>query len=125
LRKKSKTGIEKEGITFEKVTAQGNKNGLTDTMIDPLKCNDCDPIITVLSGGYSKDPGWSVREFANKNNHSLVVRVDFGKSSFLFTGDLEIEGIKEVLNCYRPTGQSHNNLLDTDILRIGHQQHRK
>jgi len=42
-----------------------------------------------LSGRRDDNPGWSYEDFDNKNNHSIVIRVDFGKASFLFTGDLE------------------------------------
>jgi hypothetical protein len=42
-----------------------------------------------LSGRRNDNPGWSHEDFDNKNNHSIVIRLDFGKASFLFTGDLE------------------------------------
>lgn len=58
---------------------------------------------------------WSDGEFEQKNNHSIVTRVDFGQSSFLFTGDLEEPGIKRLLDRHEtPT------LLDVDVYHVGH-----
>ena len=120
LRNKNKYGLAVEDVTFEKAIANGNRDGLTDSMIDPVQCDKCDPKITVLSGGFLKNPGWSVKQFANKNNHSLVIRVDFGKSSFLFTGDLEEDALNKVVAYYHPVDAAHPGLLDTDILKAGH-----
>lgn len=67
---------------------------LTDEVIDPIRCDDIDPTITVQWGQVpEKPPGWSREDFKSEHNHSLVVRVDFGESSFLVTGDLERAGI--------------------------------
>lgn len=52
------------------------------------------------------------KSYADPNNTSLVLRVDFGETRFLFTGDMETE--------------AENDLLDTgadvkaDVLKIGH-----
>jgi competence protein ComEC len=89
--------------------------GLTDADVDPLKCPDCDPRIVVLSGQHTDDPDWSEEELDNKNNHSLVIRVDFGEASFLFTGDLEEPGIEELLALYQNT-----SALDVDMYHVGH-----
>jgi competence protein ComEC len=101
------------------VMASGNRQGLTNGEIDPLQCADCDPQIRILAGQWDSDPGWAHSEFDNKNNHSLVIRVDFGESSFLFDGDLEEEGIETILTYYR-NGNSHAPLLDVDVFHVGH-----
>ena len=49
----------------------------------------------------------------NINNRSIVVRLDYGEFSALFTGDLENEGEQYILGKYR-------NFLDTDFLKVGH-----
>ena len=46
------------------------------------------------------------------NNMSVVVKITYGETSFLFTGDAETEEEKEVLE----TGA----LLDSDVLHLGH-----
>lgn len=91
------------------------KRGLTDDSIDPLKCDDCDPKIVILSGGKDENPGWSKKDFQNLNNHSLVSRVDFGESSFLFTGDMESPALATLVDYYRRT-----SMLDVDVYQVGH-----
>jgi hypothetical protein len=61
------------------------------------------------------NPGWADRDFDNLNNHSVVVRVDFGESSFLFTGDLEEPAIETLVEYYADT-----DLLDVDVYLVGH-----
>ncbi len=91
------------------------RSGLTDADIDPLMCGDCDPQIRILSGGRNTNPGWTDGDFDNLNNHSVVVRVDFGEASFLFTGDLQEPGIETLLDEYSDT-----DLLDVDVYLVGH-----
>jgi beta-lactamase superfamily II metal-dependent hydrolase len=111
-----------KGITLrEAVNSEimmgGNKAGITDGVIDPLHCDRCDPAITVYSGQWDNDPNWSQTALNNKNNHSLVIRVDFGNTSLLFTGDLEAEGIKSLLDYY---GTAARRAFDVDLYHIGH-----
>lgn len=96
------------------ITAAG-PNGLTGPIIDPLICPRVDPDIRVLSGSYRDDPGWPDGEFENGNNQSLVIRVAYGKASFLFTGDLEEPAIETLLTRYHG-----NPLLDVDVYEVGH-----
>jgi len=90
---------------------------LSNDTIDPLRCNGTDPKITVLSGRFAQLPtGWTQRESdKNGNLHSLIIKVEFGQSSFLFTGDLEIKAIKKVLALYAGTNQ-----LDSDVWEVSH-----
>ncbi len=49
--------------------------------ISRFRRNDCDPKIHVLFGRITQQPDdWTSDEFENKNNHSLVTRVDVGQS---------------------------------------------
>ncbi|WP_298166605.1 MBL fold metallo-hydrolase [Novosphingobium sp.] len=96
--------------------------GLTDNIIDPIACPTIDPRIRVLAGGRELPDGtefrpsdWGDEDIENGNNHSLVIRVDFGQSSFLFPGDLENAGISDLLARYAGT-----TLLDTDVLEVSH-----
>jgi len=89
--------------------------GLTDAVIDPVHGADVDPVLTVLWGQVASDPGWGATPFKNNNNHSVVVRVDFGKASVLVTGDLEEPAIRDMLKRYQGT-----SLLDADIYEVGH-----
>ncbi len=94
--------------------------GLSDGVIDPITCQPIDPAITALWGRVESDPGWpGIRfgktPFQNNNNHSVVLRIAFGKASGLFTGDLEEPAIKDLLTRSRASG-----LLDVDLYQVGH-----
>ena len=95
-------------------------HGLTDGIIDPIRCAKTDPQIHALWGQVAGDPGWPGMRFGktpfqNANNHSVVLRVDFGKASALFTGDLEEPAIRDLLQRSGTTG-----VLDVDIYQVGH-----
>ena len=47
------------------------------------------------------------------NNSSIVVKIENGDNSFLFTGDAEIESEKEMLSSY-------GSKLKSDVLKVGH-----
>ena len=103
-------------IAESQIRALPSKTGLTDDDIDPVACSECDPKIKILSGRYDdEEPGWSEEEFDNKNNHSLCIRVDFGASSILFTGDME-ESALETMRVYYTGTQ----MLDVDVWHVGH-----
>ena len=52
--------------------------------------------------------------YKDVNNYSVVIRVDFGESSFLFTGDAEADSEAEMVRLYTAAD------LDCDILKVGH-----
>lgn len=97
--------------------------GMTNATIDPLDCGATDPEIRVLWGGLRPRPaGWNRKDHGNGNNHSIVVRIDFGDASILWTGDLEEAdepggraGIESLVDSYAGTG-----LLDVDVYQVGH-----
>ena len=91
------------------------KLGLTNDAIDPVDCQGTDPIITVLSTHPHMNPGWPAADWRDKNNSSLVIRVDFGKASYLFTGDLEAPAIEHLLALH-----AGSPLLDADVYVVGH-----
>lgn len=92
-----------------------HRRGITDATIDPLQCALCDPQIHILAGQMPDDVGWTHGAFSNYNNHSLVIRVDFGEASFLFTGDLEEPAIETLVEYYGAAGT-----LDVDVYQVGH-----
>jgi competence protein ComEC len=108
--------VHHEDVRLEDIPVPG---GLTDDTIDPIRCKDVDPEIRVLWGQVTRDPGWAPTRWGlpidNENNHSVVVRLDFGSASFLFTGDLEEEALRTLVARYRgsPT-------LDVDVYKVGH-----
>lgn len=90
--------------------------GLTNSIVDPVAgcaASAVDPKLTLLWGTVTED----TRTYGdNPNNHSVVTRVDFGKASALFTGDLELIGLSRLATHY----EAHPELLDVDIYQVGH-----
>lgn len=107
--------IRTRAILDDEIPRGPGRHGLTDGDIDPVSCAQCDPRLVILSGQKTENPHWSQEDFDNKNNHSLVIRVDFGRASFLFTGDLEEPGIGVLLDEYGNSGD-----LDVDLWHVGH-----
>lgn len=89
--------------------------GLTNEVIDPIQCGSIDPKITALWGRLEKAPTWSTKAFNNANNHSVTVRIDFGQSSLLVAGDIQEEGIAELLAHYKGS-----SMLDVDVVQVSH-----
>ena len=56
-----------------------------------------------------------VKSYAETNNTSIVLRVEYGKTSFLFTGDMEAEAENDMLDYWE-------GKMDwkTDVLKVGH-----
>lgn len=50
--------------------------------------------------------------YDNLNNYSPVLKIEYGTTSFLFTGDAEKEVEQDILN--------HHDDLSADVLKIGH-----
>ena len=111
-------GIHVRPVLDKEVERAQGRRGLSDDRIDPFKCATVDPMVRVLSGRFDYHPdGWSEEDLGNQNNHSLVTRIDFGRSSALFMGDLEVAGIDLLLNFY--TGD-RADMLDADVIQVGH-----
>src|SRR5204863_5420966 len=106
----SEGGSNPIGFFAAKVSKIPKKQGVTNPAIDPVSCPNVDPKISVLWGASDKNPGWPESAFDNANNHSVVIRVEFGKASLLITGDLQEEAIEAVLDHY-----SGSALLSADV----------
>lgn len=100
-------------IADEQVQSSGG--GFTSDIVDPVDCPGVDPQIRLLAGGRHSNPGWRQSDFRNPNNHSLVIRVDYGEASFLFTGDLETPAIGNLVSRYTGT-----DTLNVDVYAVGH-----
>lgn len=108
-------GIKLREVEDVEIQAVNDRSGLTDQAVDPVHCDDCDPRIVILSASHAENLGWPDGDFENSNNHSLVICVDFGESSFLFTGDLEAHAIETMVDYYSGT-----SALDVDVYHVGH-----
>lgn len=56
-----------------------------------------------------------VDTYADPNNTSIVVRIDFGTTSFLFTGDMEVQAENDMIEYW---GESYD--WHVDVLKVGH-----
>jgi competence protein ComEC len=94
-------------------------SGATSAVIDPFPgcMGEVDPQLAVLWGDWSN----YIEAPPNPNHHSVVTRLDFGESSFLFTGDIQTEsdgegGLDFILKDY----QDDLSAFDVDVLKIAH-----
>jgi beta-lactamase superfamily II metal-dependent hydrolase len=56
-----------------------------------------------------------VKSYAETNDTSIVLRLEFGETSFLFTGDMEVEAENDMLDYW--DGKLDWNV---DVLKVGH-----
>lgn len=89
--------------------------GLTNAVIDPVNCSGVDPVIKILWGTSVISPGWDSTTFNNENNHSLVIKIQYGASSIIITGDLEEKAQHSLVTKYDGT-----TILDADVYVVGH-----
>ena len=101
--------------TVSETDVEGASGSLSDSHIDPLHCADVTPDIRIVAGPYASNPGWTSADYKNENNSSLVIRVQFGQSSFLFPGDQEEAAIAAMLQRF-----SGSTALHTDVYEVGH-----
>jgi beta-lactamase superfamily II metal-dependent hydrolase len=107
----------KARYSYVNFTSTITATGVTNSVIDPVgSCKGVDPEITVLWGAYNEKVEAGGKDWLNPNNHSLVVRVDFGRASFLFVGDLEDVGAKQMLREY----EDNPGVFDVDVYHVSH-----
>ncbi|WP_380874043.1 hypothetical protein ACFB49_45440 [Sphingomonas sp. DBB INV C78] len=99
---------------------QTSATGSTNAVIDPISCPTIDPKITAFWGSRNDAlvgaSAAEARRYISPNNHSVVVRIDFGKASLLFMGDLQQEGIDDMLTEY----EDNLSAFDVDVLHVSH-----
>lgn len=86
-----------EALEKENSTRIPPSRGTTITLDDSV-------VVTVLSE--------EVVAASDTNDASIILRIDYGDTSFLFTGDATKETEKELLQFY--------SMLDVDVLKVGH-----
>lgn len=108
----ARTHAKLETISVEDIA----RGGRTSPVIDPIACSGQDPKIAVLWGAQPAKPdGWSNEAFGDANNHSVGLRIDFGKASFLSTGDLEVDAVPSLVALH-----AGSNALDVDVWQVSH-----
>lgn len=90
-----------------------------ENMVNALKSKNIK--INTATAGKNLDLGKNVRcemiapnnaNYENLNNYSVVIKITYGNSKFLFTGDAEKLSEKEIL--------SKNYDISCDVLKLGH-----
>ena len=66
-----------------------------------------DALLTVLG---------PVQSYAETNDTSIVVRLDYGDTSFLFTGDMEVAAENDMLDYW----SGNSDVFHVDVLKVGH-----
>ena len=91
-----------------------------EKMIDSLKAKNL-KINIIKKGTNSIDLGENIKFtvfsptkdlYEDLNNYSPVIKIQYGKTSFLFTGDAQQDVEKEIINS--------NEDISADILKVGH-----
>jgi beta-lactamase superfamily II metal-dependent hydrolase len=101
-------------MTEAAVEAAGPR-GISNARVDPLACAGVNPRIRILSGARVPVPGLPKSALETENNHSMTIRIDYGQSSFLWTGDMEKPALELLVARYKANG-----LLDTQVYQAGH-----
>lgn len=97
----------------DSLVKKADKNGVTIKYIkagDKIVLDD-NTIFDVLFPDESLYVNGKTKENVNVNNDSLLIKVSFGNSDFLFTGDLEADAEKTLTDYAR---------LDCEVLKVGH-----
>ena len=71
---------------------------------------------TISLGGATATVLGPVKSYAETNDTSIVLRLDFGETSFLFTGDMEVAAENDMLDYW----EGRPGLFDVDVLKVGH-----
>ena len=66
----------------------------------------------VANSDYTFWADWVRNKKSDANNTSIILRIDYGSTSFLFVGDAEREAEQAVLNS--------NSDLSATVLKVGH-----
>ncbi len=116
-RKNGGKGIQFEELIghFEVSSEELSTTGVSNSIIDPIPAcpaSETDPQIRAL---------WGMRlgrreKGHNANNDSVVLRVDYGKSSALLSGDLELLSIAWMVKHYK----DNLKILNTDVYYLPH-----
>ncbi|MEO9801965.1 MAG: helix-hairpin-helix domain-containing protein [Reichenbachiella sp.] len=88
-------------------------SGITNDIIDPLDCSNGDPQIKLFWGTMINQQDLSNSAYTNGNNHSVVMKVSYGQSAILITGDLEEDALDLLVD-------KHAVSIDADLYVAGH-----
>lgn len=88
-------------------------------VLEAIEQEGCEALLAESGSHYSVDGctidilGPVTPDEENLNNSSIVCKLTYGKTSFMFTGDMETDYEKELVSMY-------GNKLKSDVLKVGH-----
>jgi competence protein ComEC len=92
--------------------------GLTSKVISPISC-DKNVQFHAMWGGLQSSGGWTNTVLTDQNDSSVVTRLDFGKTVFLFMGDLE-EDVHDAMLGFFCKGKAPCPALQSDVYHVAH-----
>lgn len=102
-------------VVTEAAVEKAGSRGLSNAKVDPLACSGVNPRIRILSGARTPVVGLTASDLKTENNHSLTIRIDYGRSSFLWTGDMQKPALDLLVSRYKT-----NKLLNAEVYEAGH-----
>ena len=100
-------GVEHTSATFENMIDAIEESGAEVYQASPADIYDVGSLRLTVLAPISD-------EYESLNDYSVVIRVDFGDTSFMFTGDAEAVSEEEMLRKFSA------KTLDCDFLKAGH-----
>ena len=94
-----------------------------EKMMDAIEKQDChvvraEPDKTFKVGEVTFTILAPIRDdYEEMNDHSVVLRADYGSTSVLFTGDAELISEEDMMRRY---GTAAGGMLDCDLIKVGH-----
>ena len=73
---------------------------------------------TMTLGGAEVTVLGPVMSYPEPNDTSIVLRLDYGDTAFLFTGDMEKTAENDMLDYWEARG--YDNVVSADVLKVGH-----
>ena len=98
--------VEADSKTYRDMMDEIDEKNIKVTYTDDGDTYNIDGVTMKIFSPINSDYG------SNMNEYSIVCRIDYGESSFLFTGDAEAINESEMLEA------GYN--LDVDVLKVGH-----
>jgi competence protein ComEC len=110
------SGMTRQAVAEPEVDVKG---GLTSKIISPISC-DKDIQFHAMWGALQSRGAWTKTVLSDQNDSSVVTRLDFGKTPFLFMGDLEEDVHNAMLGFFCDKLSVPCAALHADVYHVAH-----
>jgi len=114
---KSNSGMTWQAVSEPDVDQPG---GLAIKAATPSGCESGSIQFHAMWGGLQSNGGWTSTVLNDQNDSSLVTQLKFGKTSFLFMGDLEEDVHNAMLDFFCPKTPAPCSALKADVYHVAH-----